>query len=196
LIDIALEIPGEMENFDNEPIHGVSDLSERLRNLVRIRGDLDSWQKYVEHTCPTTIESQIELIDNQLTGFSQDFVFDDTEIASAFTFYAGVRLGLLELCLQVAQGLAQSDGMYQGLVQKLVSETLTWCTVASQCLNFFYHRHDVSGKLLCFFPFEMAWKMIRKVSNEFGLNVHDHEHWFHEIAEAFNQIGLPVMMNR
>jgi hypothetical protein len=192
LIDIALQIPSAMESYDTEPVRDLSTLSESLRNLVRIRGDLEIWQKNAEHNFSTTLESQIDLIDRHLTGYSQEFIFDDPEIAHAFTYYVGVRLGLLELALEVAQGLANADGLYEGLVQKLIAETITWCTVAAQCLNFFFRRTDISGKLLCFFTFEMAFKMIRKLRTDVGMVLQDHEQWFLDSAEAFKRSGLPV----
>jgi hypothetical protein len=195
LLDIAYRIPMEMEAFDCRPIATADSLFRQLERLMEIRGGLETWEQQLPTIAIAPMD--IDTANGGVAEYTKKCKFQDADTANYFTIYVGVRIGLIDILLQVAQNLAASDPQYDELIEYTVSEGIRWSVIVCQCLNYFKESESfAAGKLICLFPFDMAWKMMAKIQLQRGLDLAEHLVWFHQRADEIAETGLPVLVER
>lgn len=191
LLDIALQTPTEMENFDQDLQKNPNDLRAQLHRLRSIASQLDSWERDLEESYDGQIYRTRPAIWPGL--HTESFDFCDFAVAPAFTFYTGVRVQLFNLIRAVSNELILYDNTAKIISDLANTECLGWSRSACQCFEFFYSgNRKVMGKLMCLFPFDAAWETFVRADKE-GEEVARELNWCKTVAVRVTEMGLPVL---
>lgn len=191
LLDIALQIPAEMENFDQDLQRNPNNLRAQLHRLRNIASQLDTWELDLEDSYDGRIYSTRPAVWPGL--HTESFDFCDFAVAPAFTLYTGVRVQLFNLIRAVSNELILHDNTAKIISDLAKTECLSWSRSACQCFEFFYSgNRKVMGKLTCLFPFDTAWETFTRADKE-GEEVARELNWCKTTAVRVTEMGLPVL---
>jgi hypothetical protein len=191
LLDIALKIPTEMENFDRDLQRNPNNLCAQLHRLRNIASQLDIWELDLKDSYDGRIYSTRPALWPGL--HTESFDFCNFTVAPAFTFYTGVRIQLFNLIRAVSNELILHDDTAKIISDLANTESFNWSRSACQCFEFFYSgNRKVMGKLTCLFPFDAAWETFARADKE-GEEVARELNWCKTTAMRVTEMGLPVL---
>jgi hypothetical protein len=191
LLDFALQIPVEMERFDRASQENPNYFRVQLHRLRKIASQLDRWELDLKRSCNGRIYCKRPAI--WPSFYLESFQFDEIAVATAFTFYTGVRVQLFNLVSAASNQLALHDSFAKTISDSADFESLAWSRSACQCFEFFYAgKKKVVGKLTCLFPFDAAWGTFVRAEKE-GQDVARELDWCKATALRVTEMGLPVL---
>jgi hypothetical protein len=197
MLDIAYQIPGEMQDYDESSSKSPEDLQERLLRLSRLALQLDEWRVDMEMSCLAT---PYRIITARWPGFFTEVIdFIDLTVAMPFTSSCGVRVHLFDLIRQIAEDLSKHSECYdsaQLIVREAISECLKWSRIACQCMESFQvhkSKFKIAGRLNSLFPFDAAWDTFSKLSRTYGMDLRQEVFWCHHLAKRYDAGGLPIL---
>jgi hypothetical protein len=191
LLDVALQVPAEMEKFDQDLRKNPNRLCTQLRRLRKIASQLDSWELDLEESCGGRIYSTRPTTWPGL--HTESFEFCEFIVAAAFTFYTGVRVQLFNLIRAVSNELILYDDTAKIISDLAKTECLVWSRSACQCFEFFYAgNRKIMGKLTCLVPFDAAWETFVQADKE-GEEMTRELNWCKTTAERVTAMGLSVL---
>ncbi|KAE9365119.1 hypothetical protein N431DRAFT_430646 [Stipitochalara longipes BDJ] len=195
LLDIAVQIPFQIELYDKTPNRTPNWNRRQLRKLNRIVTQLNQWktdlfEKYSDSIYTTEATAW--------EGLHSEYIkFRDDTVAAAFTLYAGVRIELFALVRRLAADLKSHDESAALILRGATQEGFKWSRIACQCLEYFFTRERrVMGKVACLFPFDCAWGTFVELQEERGANMSLELRWCQNTAERIEGSGLPVFRVR
>jgi hypothetical protein len=195
LLDIAVQIPVQMELYDKTPNRTPNWNRRQLRKLNRIVAQLNQWktdlfEKYSDSIYTTEAAAW--------AGLHSEYIkFRDDTVAAAFTLYAGIRIELFTLVRQLAADLKPQDSSATLILKGAIQEGFKWSRIACQCLEYFFTRERrVMGKVDCLFPFDCAWGTFVELQEVVGADMRIELRWCQGTAERIEGMGLPVFRVR
>ena len=195
LLDIAVQIPGQMELYDKTLNRTPNWNRRQLRRLNKIVAQLNEWktdlfERYSDSIYTTEAAAW--------EGLHSEYIkFRDDTVAAAFTLYAGVRIELFSLVRQIAADLNPHDESALLILKGAIREGFKWSRIACQCLEYFFTRERrVVGKVSCLFPFDSAWGTFIELHEMRGANMSLELRWCQMTAERIETVGLPVFRVR
>jgi hypothetical protein len=191
LLDFAFQIPVEMEKFDRGLQNDPNVLRVQMHRLRKIAAKLDSWELNLKMSYNGHIYSKRPAIWSGL--HTESFDFCNVSLATAFTFYTGVRVQLFNMIKAVSNQLGLQDDSAKSISDLASAECLNWSRSACQCFEFFYGGNKkILGKLTCLFPFDTAWETFVTHEKE-GHDVARELDWCKTTALRVAEMGLPVL---
>jgi hypothetical protein len=197
MLDIAYQIPGEMQDFDESCSKSPEDLRERILRLGRLALQLDEWKIDMEMSC---LASPYRIKTAMWPGFFTEVIdFTDLTVAMPFASSCGVRVHLFDLIRQIAEDLSKHPECYdsaQLVVRDAISECLKWSRIACQCMESFQvHKSEFKmvGRLNSLFPFDAAWDTFSRFSRTYGMDLPQEVRWCHNLAKRYDAVGLPIL---
>jgi hypothetical protein len=191
LLDFAFQIPVEMQIFDHDVQKDPNNLRIQLHRLRNIAAQLDEWELALETSYNGRLYSVRPAIWPGL--HRQSFEFCNLAVATAFTFYTGVRVQLFNMIRDVSNQLALHDNSAKAISDLASNECLTWSRGACQCFEFFYAGNKkIVGKLICLFPFDSAWETFLRADNQ-GQELARELDWCKTTAQRVTEMGLPIL---
>jgi hypothetical protein len=197
MLDIAYQIPREMQDYDESCSKSPADLRERISRLRGLALQLDEWKVDMDMSC---VSAPYRTKAATWPGFlTETLSFEDLTVALPFTTFCGVRVHLFDLIRQIAEDLSKHDECYnsaQLIVQAAVSECLKWSRIACQCMEFFQvqkSKFKIVGRLISLFPFDAAWDTFSRFSRTYGMDLHREVRWCQNTAERYEAGGLSVL---
>jgi hypothetical protein len=191
LLDFALQIPVEMERFDHASHENPTCLRVQLHRLRKIISQLDKWELDLKKSRNGRI--YCERPANWPGFYLERFQFYEIAVASAFTFYTGVRVQLFNLIKAASNQLSLYDSSAKAISDSADIESLNWSRNACKCVEFFYAGNKrVVGKLMCLVPFDSAWETFVRAEKE-GHDVARELDWCMTTALRVTEMGLPVL---
>jgi hypothetical protein len=195
LLDIAVQIPVQMELYEKTP-NRTPGLNRRLlRRLNKIVAQLNQWkddlfEKYSNEIYTTEAAAWDGL-------HSKYIKFRDDTVAEAFTLYAGIRIELFTLVRHLAHHLQPADDSALLILKGAIREGFKWSRIACQCLEYFFTRERrVMGKVNCLFPFDCAWGTFVELQEVVGADMRIELRWCQVTCERIRGTGLPVFRER
>ena len=195
LLDIAVQIPVQMELYRKTP-NRTPGLNRRLLcRLNRIVALLNQWKKDLfemySHEIYTTEAAAWE-------GLHSEYIkFRDDTVAEAFILYAGIRIELFTLVRRLAHHLQPADDSALLILKGAIREGFKWSRIACQCLEYFFTRETrVMGKVNCLFPFDCAWGTFVELQEVVGADMRIELRWCQVTCERIKGTGLPVFRER
>jgi hypothetical protein len=195
LLDIACQVPAQLELYDKTPHRSPNWNRRQLRKLNILVAQLNQWktdlfQKYSEAIYTTEAAAW--------EGLHTEYIkFRDDSVAEAFTIYAGVRVELFGLVRLLAEDLKEGDSSALVVLRGAIREGFKWSRITCQCLEYFFTRERrVVGKISCLFPFDSAWGTFADLSLKYDQNMSLELRWCQTTAERIEAIGLPVFRTR
>lgn len=195
LLDIAVQIPAQMELYDKTPSRTPTFNRRQLRKLNRIVAQLNQWRTDLfEKNSDSIYTTEAAAWE----GLHSEYIkFRDDTVAAAFTLYAGVRIELFSLVRQLAADLKPYDESASLILRGATQEGFKWSRIACQCLEYFFTRErKVMGKVACLFPFDCAWGTFVELQEERGANMSLELRWCQMTSERIRGEGLPVFRVR
>jgi len=195
LLDIAVQIPVQMEFYDRGA-HRTPEWNRRqLRKLNKIVTQLNQWKTDLFEKNPDSIYTTETAA---WEGLHSEYIkFRDDTVAAAFTLYTGVRIELFALVRRLATDLKAHDESAAVILRGASQEGFKWARIACQCLEYFFTRERrVMGKVACLFPFDCAWGTFVELQEERGANMSMELRWCQNTAERIEGTGLPVFRVR
>ena len=194
LLDIAFQIPVQMELHDNTPNHNQAESLAQLAKIEAIISQLDAWHKNLIATYSNSIYTLEPAI---WTGLQAEiFNFHNEAIAISYTLYTGVLISAFSLFRQVAEGLKDYDERVNFIITSALDESLKWSRIACQCLEYFFARgQGVVGKTMALFPFDCAWMAFLDAEG-YGMDVRAELAWCKEFSQTLIGMGLLVLRVR
>ncbi|KAG4422180.1 hypothetical protein IFR04_004686 [Cadophora malorum] len=195
LLDIAYQIPAQMEVFDKCANRSPNALRRHLRRLNGLVSDLNEWKADLFDDYSSEIYSTEAA---NWHGLHTDVIkFSNIIVATSFTLYTGVRVALFSLVRQVAAVLKEDDESAIPVLNFAIQESYKWSRIACQCLEYFFARdQNVVGRVLCLFPFDAAWLTFTELSTAYKMNMASELQWCTATAEKIKATGLPVFRKR
>jgi hypothetical protein len=197
MLDIAYQIPREMQDYDESCSKSPANLRERISRLRQLALQLDEWKVDMEMSC---ISAPYRTKVATWPGFfTETLNFEDLTVALPFTTFCGVRVHLFDLIRQIAEDLSKHDECYnsaQLIVHVAVSECLKWSRIACQCMEFFQvqkSKFKIVGRLISLFPFDAAWDTFSRFSRTYGMDLHREVRWCQNMAKRYEAGGLSVL---
>jgi hypothetical protein len=197
MLDIAYQIPGEMQDYDESCSKSPEDLRERILRLSQLALQLDEWKVDMEMSC---LASPYRIITAKSPGFFTEAIeFTDLTVAMPFTSSCGVRVHLFDLIRQIAEDLSEYPECHdfaQLIVREAISECLKWSRTACQCMESFQvhkSKFKIAGRLNSLFPFDAAWDTFSKLSKTYGMDLRQEVRWCHNLAKRYDSGGLPIL---
>lgn len=195
LLDIVLYIPGEMEHYDKGTDRRPGFLRRRLKKLNEVVLELNQWRvdlfsKYASpmHATETVHWSGLH---TSSINFTNDIV------ATSFMTFAGVRIALFSLVRQLAEDLKADDPSAIPVLNYSIDEMIKWSRIACQCVEYHFARDpSVAGRVLCLFPFDMAWNSFVELGEKYERDLRSELRWCQNAAERIEGTGLPVFKVR
>jgi hypothetical protein len=195
LLDIAVQIPVQMELYEKTTNRTPSFNRRLLRRLNRIVALLNEWkddlfEKY-SHEIYTTEAAAWE-------GLHSEYIkFRDDTVAEAFTLYAGIRIELFTLVRRLAHRLQPADDSALLILKGAIREGFKWSRIVCQCLEYFFTRErNVMGKVNSLFPFDCAWGTFVELQEVVGADMRIELRWCQVTCERIRGTGLPVFRER
>jgi hypothetical protein len=195
LLDIAYQVPIQIEAYDKTPNRTPNLNRRQLRKLNGLVAQLNEWktdlfQNYSAQIYTTEAAAW--------QGLHSEYIkFRDDGVAAAFTIYTGVRIELFALVRQLAEDLKGDDESALLILRGAIEEGFKWSRIACQCLEYFFTRERrVMGKVSCLFPFDSAWGTFAELSTKYDQNMSLELRWCQTTAERIEAIGLPVFRIR
>jgi hypothetical protein len=195
LLDIAVQIPVQMELYDKTPNRTPAFNRRQLRKLNRIVAQLNQWktdlfEKYSDSIYTTEAAAW--------EGLHSEYIkFRDDTVAAAFTLYAGIRIELFTFARRLAHDLQPHDSSAPLILKGAMQEGFKWSRIACQCLEYFFTRERrVMGKVSCLFPFDCAWGTFAELQEVGGADMRIELRWCQGTAERIRGTGLPVFRER
>jgi len=195
LLDIAVQIPVQMEFYDRGA-HRTPEWNRRqLGKLNKIVTQLNQWKTDLFENNPDSIYTTEAAA---WEGLHSDYIkFRDDTVAAAFTLYAGIRIELFALVRRLATDLQAHDESASVILRGASQEGFKWARIACQCLEYFFTRERrVMGKVACLFPFDCAWGTFVELQEERGANMSMELRWCQNTAERIQGTGVPVFRVR
>jgi hypothetical protein len=195
LLDIASQVPLQLELYDKTPNRSPNWNRRQLRKLNRLVAQLNEWKTelFLKYSASiyTTEAAAWE-------GLHSEYIkFRDDSVAAAFTIYAGVRIELFALVRRLAEDLKCEDKSALLILRGAIQEGFKWSRIACQCLEYFFTRERrVMGKVSCLFPFDSAWGTFAELNVKYDQNMSLELRWCQTTAERIEAIGLPVFRIR
>jgi hypothetical protein len=195
LLDIAGQVPTQLELYDKTPHRNPNWNRRQLRKLNILVAQLNEWKTHLfreySEAIYTTEAAAWE-------GLHSEYIkFRDDSVAEAFTIYAGVRIELFALVRRLAEDLKEDDASALIILRGAIQEGFKWSRIACQCLEYFFTRERrVMGKVSCLFPFDSAWGTFAELSVKYDQNMSLELRWCQTTAERIEAIGLPVFRVR
>ncbi|KAG4441841.1 hypothetical protein IFR05_002642 [Cadophora sp. M221] len=197
LLDIAYQIPAQMEIFDKCANRTPNSLRRHLKKLNVLVSELNEWKAdlFKEYSSEMPVYST-EAANWQ--GLHIDVIkFSNIAVATSFTLFTGVRIALFSLVRQIAEVLKEVDESAVPVLNYAIQESYEWSRKACQCLEYFFARdQNVVGRLLCLFPFDAAWLTFTELSSTCEMDMSAELEWCTETSERIKATGLPVFAIR
>jgi hypothetical protein len=192
MLDIAYKIPSEMQLYDQTVPRSPQFLRLLLQRLASIASDLEAWKRSLFQDQPTPTFRPHATLSRSL---NLDLIeFCNVAVASAFTFYTGVRIALLDLVREVSTDLAPFDPTAHITHSDAMKNMLQWSRSTCQCVEYFFNvDKKVVGKLICLFPLDAAWKAFKTVHDLGEEDLSLELAWCKNAAEKFEAMGLPAL---
>jgi hypothetical protein len=197
MLDIAYQIPTEMQDYDESCSKSPEDLRNRIQRLRGLALQLDKWKVDMDLTCiaaPCLFKAA-----TWPAFFTEAIDFEDLTVAMPFTTWCGVRVHLFDLIRQIAEDLSQYDKCHdsaQLIVQAAISECLKWSRTACQCMEFFQAqkgKFKIVGRLVSLFSFDAAWDTFSRFSRTYSIDLEREVFWCRNTARRYDACGLPVL---
>lgn len=195
LLDIAYQIPGEMETYDRSPNRNPNELRRQMRRLNGLASEMNDWKSelFEEYSSPiyNTEAANWQGLHTDIINFSSNIV------ATGFTLFTGVRVALFSLVRQLAEDLKEEDATAIPVLNYAIQESYKWSRIACQCLEYFFARDQrVVGRLLCLFPFDAAWSTFAALESTYKMDMKTELEWCKTTSERISATGLPVFAIR
>lgn len=195
LLDIAVQIPVQMELYEKTPNRTPGFNRRLLRRLNRIVAQLNQW-KYdlLEKYSDEIYTAEAATWD----GLHSEYIkFRDDTVAEAFTLYAGIRIELFALVRRLAHHLQTVDDSALLILNGAIREGFKWSRIACQCLEYFFTRERrVMGEVNCLFPFDSAWGTFVELQEVVGADMRIELRWCQVTCERIRGTGLPAFRER
>ncbi|KAH7390339.1 hypothetical protein BKA64DRAFT_710892 [Cadophora sp. MPI-SDFR-AT-0126] len=195
LLDIAYQIPAQMELFDRCANRAPNNLRRHLKRLNVLVSDLNEWKTDLFEEYSSQIYSTEAA---NWHGLHTDVIkFSNIIVATSFTLFTGVRVALFSLVRQIAEELKEDDESAIPVLNFAIQEGYKWSRIACQCLEYFFARdQNVVGRVLCLFPFDAAWLTFTELSTTYKMNMATELQWCRATSERIKATGLPVFRHR
>jgi hypothetical protein len=197
MLDIAYQIPAEMQDYDGSGSKSPEDLRERIQRLRGLALQIDEWKVNMDLSC---ISTPYRTKPATWPGFFTEAIdFEDLNVAMPFTSSCGVRVHLFDLIRQIAEDLSHHDKCHDSallIVQAAISECLKWSRIACQCMEFFQvqkSKFKIIGRLISLFPFDAAWYTFSRFSGTYSMDLQQEVRWCQNTAKRYDACGLPVL---
>ena len=197
MLDIAFQIPGDVQDYDESRGQSPEDLRARIQRLRELALRLDEWKADMDMSC---MSWPYRMKPATWPGvYTEAIKFEDLTVAMPFTSSCGVRVHLFDLVRQIAEDLSQYEECHdsaQLIVQAAISECLKWSRTACQCMEFFQvqkSKFKIVGRLISLFPFDAAWGSFSRFSRTYGMDLQREMRWCQGVARKYDACGLPVL---
>ncbi|KAK0105638.1 hypothetical protein ONS95_004168 [Cadophora gregata] len=128
LLDIAYQIPGQMELFDRCANRSPGALRRHLKRLNGLVSDLNEWKTDLFEEYSSEIYSTEAA---NWHGLHTDVIkFSNITVATSFTLFTGVRVALFSLVRQVAEVLKEDDPSAIPVLNFAIQESYKWSRIA------------------------------------------------------------------
>ncbi|KAH7311888.1 hypothetical protein BKA65DRAFT_542799 [Rhexocercosporidium sp. MPI-PUGE-AT-0058] len=197
LLDIAYQIPAQMETFDKCANQSPNALRRHLKKLNGMVSELNEWKRDLFDEYSSEIPAYSTEAANW-QGLHTDVIkFSNIIVATSFTLFTGVRVALFSLVRQIAEVLKENDESAIPVLNFAIQESYKWSRISCQCLEYFFARdQNVVGRLLCLFPFDTAWLTFAELSTSYKMNMSTELDWCTATSERIKESGLPVFAIR
>ena len=194
LLDVAYQIPGEMEDYDQSNSKSQDNLRARISRLKTLVLQLDRWKSDMDSHCATS--PYLTKTAAWPGIYSESLEFSDLNVAMPFTKSCGFRIHLCDLIRTIAEDLSTNDETAQLIVRAALAEGLEWAVLACRCMEYFHseiEKFKIIGKMIAFFPFDAAWDTFVKARDQYGMDMHRELSWCRQVADRCASMGLPVL---
>ena len=195
MLDIAYQIPVEMQDYDEHRSRSPKDLRERLERLRGLAVQLEQWKADMDMSCTST---PYRITPATWPGvFTEIIEFEDLTVAMPFNSSCGVRVHLFDLIRQIAEDLSkyvECHDSAQVILKAAISECLKWSRAACQCMEFVEaQKSKFKVSLISLFPFDAAWDTFSRFSKVYGMDLRQEVRWCQNVASKYDARGLPVL---
>jgi len=186
LLDIAYHVPGHMEAFDNAEERSLKWLKSEMQGLMRIEMQLDMWKSAVPETYS---EEHIGSVQAEWEGvYEEAFEFCNPVAAVCFTLFAGVKVTVENLLIQVIEESRNHEHSPDRALKDKLDESLNWSRVVCQCLEYFFASdRRVVGNGFAIYAFAAAWENFTRLSVEYGYDMEKELDWCQKTANKLKE---------
>ena len=192
LLDIAYKIPAHMEAFDNTQERPLPWLNSQMHDLLRIESQLDLWKSMLPETY---YQSHFATIPRVWEGLHTESIeFCNPMAAVCFTFFAGVKLTVEVLWMQLVEEAKQYDSSPGTPLTEKDNESFSWARIVCQCVEYFFARdRRVVGNGLALYAFAAAWDTFVELSRNHDVNLEMELNWCKETAKKLEEFELATL---
>lgn len=192
LVDIAYQVPAHMEAFDKIQERPLPWLVSQMHDLLRIESQLDQWKFMLPKTYS---QSHFPTIPPVWKGLhSESIEFCNPVAAACFTFFAGVKLTVELLWMQLVREAAHHDLSPSTDLMEKASESFSWARTVCQSMEYFFARERrVVGNGLVLYAFTAAWDTFLELSRNHDMDLQIELDWCKEIAKKLEDFESPTI---
>ena len=192
LVDIAYQVPAHMVAFDNFQDRELPWLVSQMHGLLRIESQLDQWKSILPKTYSQSLFPTIPPAWEGLHFESIEFC--NPVEAVCFMFFAGVKLTVEVLWMQLIREAAEHNLSPSTTLMEKASESFSWARTVCQSVEYFFARERrVVGNGHVLYAFAAAWDTFLELSRNHDMDLQIELNWCKETAKKLEDLESATM---